>query len=180
PIEAGALAAVFGPTRTADRPLLLGSSKSNIGHAQAAAGVAGVIKMILALQHDTLPKTLHADRPSPHIEWEGSGLELLQEARPWEHGERLRRAGISSFGLSGTNAHVILEEAPAVEAAETEGTDTPHLPVPILLSGRDEAALRAQAQRWADWLETQSTVSLTDVAATAALHRTHFDTRAAV
>ncbi|WP_408993638.1 SDR family NAD(P)-dependent oxidoreductase [Streptomyces europaeiscabiei] len=180
PIEAGALAEVFGPTRTADRPLLLGSSKSNIGHAQAAAGVAGVIKMILALQHDTLPKTLHADRPSPHIEWEGSGLQLLQEARPWEHGERLRRAGISSFGLSGTNAHVILEEAPAVEAAETEGTDTPHLPVPILLSGRDEAALRAQAQRWADWLETQSTVSLTDVAATAALHRTHFDTRAAV
>ncbi|MFM9458622.1 ketoacyl-synthetase C-terminal extension domain-containing protein, partial [Streptomyces europaeiscabiei] len=97
---------------------------SNIGHSQAAAGVAGVIKMILALQHETLPKTLHADRPSPHIEWEGSGLELLREAQPWERGQRTRRAGISSFGLSGTNAHVILEEAPAVEAAETEGTDT--------------------------------------------------------
>ncbi|WP_344646379.1 SDR family NAD(P)-dependent oxidoreductase, partial [Streptomyces durmitorensis] len=181
PIEAGALAEVFGPTRTAERPLFLGSSKSNIGHAQAAAGVAGVIKMILALQHGTLPKTLHADEPSSHIEWEDSGLELLQDARPWERGERTRRAGISSFGLSGTNAHLILEEAPAVETTQTvEETDAPHLPVPILLSGRDETALRAQAQRWADWLESQPTVSLTDVATTAALHRTHFDTRAAV
>ncbi|WP_456340242.1 type I polyketide synthase, partial [Streptomyces europaeiscabiei] len=178
PIEAGALAAVFGPTRTADRPLLLGSSKSNIGHAQAAAGAIGVIKTVLALQHDTLPKTLHADRPSPHIEWDDAGLELLQEARPWVRGERVRRAGISSFGLSGTNAHVILEEAPAVEAAEA--AEAPELPVPIVVSGRSEAALREQAGRWADWLETQSTVSLTDVAATAALHRTHFDTRAAV
>ncbi|MFJ9196959.1 SDR family NAD(P)-dependent oxidoreductase, partial [Streptomyces flaveolus] len=180
PIEAGALAEVFGPTRPADRPLLLGSSKSNIGHAQAAAGVAGVIKMILALQHDTLPKTLHADQPSPHIEWDDSGLQLLQEARPWERGERTRRAGISSFGLSGTNAHLILEEAPAVEAVASEGTDTPQLPVPVLLSGRDEAALRAQAERWADWLESHDEVPLADVAATAALHRTHFDTRAAV
>jgi acyl transferase domain-containing protein len=83
PIEAGALAAVFGPTRGEARPLWLGSSKSNIGHAQAAAGVLGVIKMVLALQHELLPKTLHAERPSEQIEWEGSGLSLLQEARPW-------------------------------------------------------------------------------------------------
>uniref|UniRef100_UPI0038D42C8A SDR family NAD(P)-dependent oxidoreductase n=3 Tax=Streptomyces europaeiscabiei TaxID=146819 RepID=UPI0038D42C8A len=181
PIEAGALAEVFGPTRASEHPLYLGSSKSNIGHSQAAAGVAGVIKMILALQHETLPKTLHADRPSPHIQWDGSGLELLREARPWERGERTRRAGISSFGISGTNAHVVIEEAPAVEAAEAaEAAEAPELPVPIVVSGRSEAALREQAGRWADWLETQSTVSLTDVAATAALHRTHFDTRAAV
>ncbi|WP_455754812.1 type I polyketide synthase, partial [Streptomyces prasinus] len=181
PIEAGALAEVFGPTRTADRPLLLGSSKSNIGHAQAAAGAIGVIKTVLALQHETLPKTLHADRPSPHIEWEGSGLELLREARPWERGERPRRAGISSFGLSGTNAHLILEEAPAVEAPEAaETTRAPELPVPLLLSGRTEAALREQAGRWADWLENHDEVPLPDVAVTAALHRTHFDTRAAV
>ncbi|OKJ85153.1 type I polyketide synthase, partial [Streptomyces sp. CB02400] len=178
PIEAGALAEVFGPTRTADRPLLLGSSKSNIGHAQAAAGVAGVIKMILALQHDTLPKTLHADEPSPHIQWDESGLELLQEALPWKRGERLRRAGISSFGLSGTNAHVILEEAPAVEAAVA--TEAPELPVPIVVSGRSEAALREQAGRWANWLEAHDEVPLVDVATTAALHRTHFDSRAAV
>ncbi|MFI8861328.1 SDR family NAD(P)-dependent oxidoreductase [Streptomyces prasinus] len=181
PIEAGALAEVFGPTRTADRPLLLGSSKSNIGHAQAAAGVAGVIKMILALQHETLPKTLHADEPSPHIQWDDSGLELLREARPWERGERPRRAGVSSFGLSGTNAHLILEEAPAVEAPEAaETTRAPELPVPLLLSGRTEAALREQAGRWADWLEAHEQVPLADVAVTAALHRTHFDTRAAV
>ncbi|MFD9090634.1 type I polyketide synthase, partial [Streptomyces prasinus] len=170
----------FGPTRTADRPLLLGSSKSNIGHAQAAAGVAGVIKMILALQHETLPKTLHADEPSPHIQWDDSGLELLQEARPWERGERTRRAGVSSFGLSGTNAHIVIEEAPAAETTEAKSTDTPHLPVPLLLSGRTEAALREQAGRWADWLENHEQVPLPDVAATAALHRTHFDTRAAV
>ncbi|MFE5759271.1 type I polyketide synthase [Streptomyces massasporeus] len=178
PIEAGALAEVFGPTRTAERPLLLGSSKSNIGHAQAAAGAIGVIKTVLALQHDTLPKTLHADQPSPHIEWDGSGLELLQEARPWVRGERVRRAGISSFGLSGTNAHLILEEAPAVETGA--GTEAPELPVPVVVSGRSEAALREQAGRWADWLESNGQVPLADVAVTAALHRTHFDTRAAV
>jgi acyl transferase domain-containing protein len=114
PIEAGALAAVFGPTRGEARPLWLGSSKSNIGHAQAAAGVLGVIKMVLALQHELLPKTLHAERPSEQIEWEGSGLSLLQEARPWRRdASRVRRAGVSSFGISGTNAHVVLEEAPA-------------------------------------------------------------------
>ncbi|MGQ5640999.1 acyl transferase, partial [Streptomyces sp. EWL5.16] len=84
PIEAGALAEVFGPGRPGDRPVWLGSSKSNIGHAQAAAGVVGVMKMVLALQHETLPRTLHAEQPSPHIQWDGSGLELLQEARAWE------------------------------------------------------------------------------------------------
>ena len=114
PIEAGALAEVFGPTRGEDRPLWLGSSKSNIGHTQAAAGVLGVIKMVLSLQHELLPKTLHAEQPSEQIEWGGSGLSLLQEARTWPRdAERPRRAGVSSFGISGTNAHVVLEEAPS-------------------------------------------------------------------
>ena len=114
PIEAGALAAVFGPTRHDDRPLWLGSSKSNLGHTQAAAGVLGVMKMVLALQHEVLPKTLHAEHPSKQIEWDGSGLSLLQEARAWpRNASRVRRAGVSSFGISGTNAHVVLEEAPA-------------------------------------------------------------------
>ena len=114
PIEAGALAAVFGPTRGEARPLWLGSSKSNIGHTQAAAGVLGVIKMVLSLQHEHLPKTLHAERPSEQIEWGGSGLSLLQAARAWPRdASRVRRAGVSSFGISGTNAHVVLEEAPA-------------------------------------------------------------------
>ena len=104
---------MFGPTRGRSGPLWLGSSKSNIGHTQAAAGCAGVIKMVLALQHERLPKTLHATEPSPHIDWEGSGLSLLQEARPWPRDAcGARRAGVSSFGISGTNAHVILEEAP--------------------------------------------------------------------
>ncbi|MET9819716.1 beta-ketoacyl synthase N-terminal-like domain-containing protein, partial [Streptomyces sp. NPDC006355] len=183
PIEAGALAEVFGPTREAGRPLFLGSSKSNIGHAQAAAGVAGVIKMVLALQHETLPETLHSDRPSSHIEWDGSGLELLRQARPWARGERVRRAGISSFGLSGTNAHLILEEAPTPAPADTEDTEagsTPHGVLPLVVSGRDEAALRAQAGRWADWLEARPDTDLAAAAATAALHRTHFDVRGGV
>src|SRR5260221_1096181 len=114
PIEAGARAAVFGPTRGADRPLWLGSSKSNFGHTQAAAGVLGVMKMVLALGHEVMPKTLHAERPSARIEWQGSGLSLLQEARAWPRSAlRVRRAGVSAFGISGTNAHVVLEEAPA-------------------------------------------------------------------
>ena len=121
PIEAGALAAVFGPTRGEGRPLWLGSSKSNLGHAQAAAGVLGVIKMVLSLQHELLPKTLHAEHPSEQIEWEGSGLSLLQEARAWPRdASRVRRAGVSSFGISGTNAHVVLEEAPARAEAQQQ------------------------------------------------------------
>ncbi|WP_406103021.1 SDR family NAD(P)-dependent oxidoreductase [Streptomyces canus] len=183
PIEAGALAEVFGPTRDTDRPVYLGSSKSNIGHAQAAAGIAGVIKMVLALQHETLPKTLHADQPSPHIDWNTSNLQLLHDNQDWKRGDRTRRAGISSFGLSGTNAHLILEEAPAAEAAyaaESAPESPSDVPYPVLVSGRSEAALRAQAARWADWLENQDDITVTDLAATTALHRTHFDVRAGV
>ncbi|MCP3771636.1 type I polyketide synthase [Streptomyces sp. MAR25Y5] len=184
PIEAGALAEVFGPGRPGDRPVWLGSSKSNIGHAQAAAGVAGVMKMVLALQHETLPKTLHADEPSAHVQWEDSGLGLLGEARPWRReAARTRRAGVSSFGLSGTNAHLVLEEAPvretAAPAAGPTGPDTaPLLPLP--LSGRSEEALRDQAGRWARWLADRPELSLADVAATAARGRTHFPYRASL
>ncbi|KJS52331.1 hypothetical protein VM98_32135, partial [Streptomyces rubellomurinus subsp. indigoferus] len=178
PIEAGALAEVFGPHRSADRPLLLGSSKSNIGHAQAAAGVIGVIKMVLALENGALPRTLHADEPSPHIEWDGSGLALLQQNTPWQRADRPRRAGVSSFGLSGTNAHLILEEAPTAEALQPE--DSQPQARPVLISGRDESALRAQATRWADWLDANPGTPLADVALTAAQHRTHFEHRAVV
>ncbi|MBL0804736.1 type I polyketide synthase, partial [Streptomyces albidoflavus] len=179
PIEAGALAEVFGPGRSGDRPVWLGSSKSNIGHAQAAAGVVGVIKMVLALQHETLPKTLHADDPTPLIEWDTSGLALLNEARPWiSDAERPRRAGVSSFGLSGTNAHVVIEEPPTRKAAPA-GEETA-APVPVVVSGQGEEALRAQAGRWASWLSERTDVSLADVAVTAARHRTHFASRAGV
>ncbi|WP_247406531.1 type I polyketide synthase, partial [Bradyrhizobium sp. 76] len=184
PIEAGALAAVFGPTRRADRPLWLGSSKSNLGHTQAAAGVLGVMKMVLALRHEVLPKTLHAEHPSRQIEWEGSGLSLLQQARAWpREAAHVRRAGVSSFGISGTNAHVVIEEAPARSTARSRDADeasSPSLLIPLLVSGRDEAALRAQAGRYGEWLSQHSEIDFSSVVATAALHRTHFASRTAV
>ncbi|MEV6174972.1 amino acid adenylation domain-containing protein [Streptomyces sp. NPDC051954] len=184
PIEAGALAEVFGPGRDAERPVWLGSSKSNIGHTQAAAGVAGVMKMVLALQHETLPQTLHADEPSPHIPWESSGLALLREPRPWPRGERIRRAGVSSFGISGTNAHVVVEEAPPAEPAESTEPGTPGVEAdayPLLLSGHGPQALRDQAARWAGWLEEHGTTTpWRDTVRTAALTRAHLENRACV
>ncbi|WP_425578363.1 type I polyketide synthase [Streptomyces albiaxialis] len=161
PIEAQALLATYGKARTAERPLWLGSVKSNIGHAQQAAGIAGVIKMVMALRHRTLPKTLHVDEPTPHVDWESGAVELLTEARPWESGDHPRRAAVSSFGISGTNVHLVLEEAPQ-EAPQEEGAGTSEPPaetpavnaglaatgtVPWVLSGATAGALRAQAAR---------------------------------
>ncbi|TDD94229.1 type I polyketide synthase, partial [Actinomadura rubrisoli] len=152
PIEAGALIAAYGD-RPAERPLWLGSLKSNLGHAQAAAGVGGVIKMVMALRHGVLPRTLHAETPSPHIDWSSGRLALLTEERDWSGAERPRRAAVSSFGISGTNAHLILEEPPAPAAAppQDRSEDGPqHGPVPVVLSARTEGALPAMAGRLLD------------------------------
>ncbi|MGW4724866.1 type I polyketide synthase [Streptomyces sp. NPDC004291] len=196
PIEAQALLHTYGRERAGeDRPLWLGSLKSNIGHAQAAAGVGGIIKMVEAMRHGVLPRTLHVDEPSPHVDWESGAVELLTEARPWPGRDRPRRAGVSSFGISGTNAHVILEEAPpAPRAADgTEGgdggdradgavpgtTDRARV-VPWIVTARSEDALRDQARRLHAHLGGRPELAPADVAFSLVTDRAALEHGAAV
>nr|AWH12671.1 RmpA1 [Amycolatopsis sp.] len=172
PIEAQALLATYGQERA--QPLWLGSLKSNIGHAQAAAGVAGVIKMVQALRHEVLPPTLHVDKPTLEVDWSAGAVELLTESRDWPRGDRPRRAGVSSFGVSGTNAHLIIEEAPAEEPVATPEA----LVVPLVVSARSKEALSGQAERLAALLEGD--VSLTEVASALVSRRAVLDERAVV
>ncbi|RMI27696.1 SDR family NAD(P)-dependent oxidoreductase [Nocardia stercoris] len=176
PIEAQALLATYGRDRPADRPLWLGSLKSNIGHTQAAAGVAGVIKMVQAMRHRVLPRTLHVDRPSSHVEWDGS-VELLTEQRDWDS-TGPRRAGVSSFGISGTNAHVILEEA-AADAVEQDWGTGPEV-VPWVVSARTPEALVAQASRLAAFVSARPELDVGEVAWSLVTSRAQFDHRAVV
>ncbi|MEU5032140.1 type I polyketide synthase [Streptomyces milbemycinicus] len=153
PIEAQALLATYGQDRPEGRPLWLGSIKSNIGHTQIAAGAAGVIKMVMALRHGMLPRSLHIDEPTPHVAWDTGAVRLLDQAVEWPRAERPRRAGVSAFGFSGTNAHLILEEAPepAPPANESaEPAEPAALVTPWVLSARSAAALRRQARRLLD------------------------------
>ncbi|WP_160161586.1 type I polyketide synthase, partial [Embleya hyalina] len=181
PIEAQALLATYGQDRPADRPLWLGSIKSNIGHTQAAAGVAGLIKMIMAMRHGVLPETLHVDAPSPHVDWSTGHVELLAERRPWPEAGRARRAAVSSFGISGTNAHVIVEQAPAIERVAS-----PAAPVgvaglvPWVLSARTDEGLRAQAARLREWSTRHPDADPVDVGWSLVRERSVFDRRAVV
>ncbi|WP_066368499.1 type I polyketide synthase [Herbidospora mongoliensis] len=187
PIEAQALQATYGRDHDDDRPVWLGSVKSNIGHTQSAAGVAGVIKMVQAMRYDLLPATLHIDEPTPHVDWSAGGLRLLTENVPWPAGDRPRRAGVSSFGMSGTNAHVILEEAPAPDeptpptpvVAPPHGASAQAL-TPWLLSGRSAAALRAQAAKLLAHLDSRPGVTVPEVARALWATRSSFDHRAAL
>ncbi|MEU2833554.1 SDR family NAD(P)-dependent oxidoreductase [Streptomyces lavendulae] len=184
PIEAQALIATYGQDRPEDRPFLLGSVKSNIGHAQAAAGVAGVIKMVMAMQEGVLPRTLHADEPSPHVDWAEGAVALLGEAVQWPETGRPRRASVSAFGISGTNAHVILEQAategpvPHAEAVTTAGPDAGVLP--WLVSAATPEALREQAARLLTYVESRPGLDLAATAGALATTRSALEHRAAV
>ena len=174
PIEAQALLASYGQGRT--QPLWLGSIKSNMGHTQAAAGVAGVIKMVQAMRHQVLPATLHVDVPSPHVDWSAGSVELLSQAQPWPESERSRRAAVSSFGISGTNAHVIIESVPAEQPRAAAPARSA---VPWVISAKSAAALTAQATRVAEYVSARPELDIADVGWSLA-GRTTFDHRAVV
>ncbi|WP_157897579.1 type I polyketide synthase [Mycolicibacterium rutilum] len=180
PIEAQAAGAAFGPGRAADQPLLIGSAKTNIGHLEAAAGIAGVIKVILSLEHQALPKHLNFETPSPHIPWDRLPVEVVTETIPWERNGRPRIAGVSSFGFAGTNAHVILEEAPEPARPE-QSADEPDATFSLLpLSARTPTALVQLADSYRTWLTEHPEAALADVCFTAGTARAHLEQRAAL
>ncbi|WP_338119886.1 type I polyketide synthase [Streptomyces scopuliridis] len=183
PIEAQALLATYGQDRDQDLPLLLGSVKSNIGHTQAAAGAAGLVKMVMALRHGTLPKTLHLTEPSSHVDWSAGAVELLSDTTAWPETGRARRAGVSSFGISGTNAHVVLEQADPERDTAEGGPVTPGVApraVPWLVSAKSEAALDGQLDRLRAFAREHTEIPAVDTGHSLATGRSVFEHRAAL
>lgn len=190
PIEAGAVLATYGQGRAAGRPLWLGSLKSNIGHSIAAAGVGGVIKSVLALRHGYLPKTLHVDTPSQHVDWSSGDVELLTQGREWTRADGPRRAGVSSFGVSGTNAHVILEEEPPQEPPQDPSPDlaqdravAPGVVgglVPWVVSGKSATALEQQAGKLRACVAADPGADVADIGGSLVSGRSRFEHRAVV
>ncbi len=176
PIEAHALAAVLGRGRDDQNPLVVGSVKTNLGHLEAAAGIAGLIKAVLVLGHEFIPPHLHFESLNPHIDWEGAPVEIPVQGRAWPRGERRRLAGVSSFGFSGTNAHVVLEEAPQPQFRQVAYERPVHL---LALTARTESALRELGGRYADVLE-DTRFPVGDLCFTANAGRAHFEHRLAV
>ncbi|MFJ4659048.1 SDR family NAD(P)-dependent oxidoreductase, partial [Nocardia sp. NPDC088792] len=183
PIEAQALLSTYGFDRPIDRPLWLGSIKSNIGHSQAAAGVAGVIKMVQAMRHGVMPRTLHVDQPSTHVDWDQGSVRLVTEEQPWPETGRPRRAGVSSFGVSGTNAHLILEAVPVPGVSESEmedrGAGEPTETI-WAVSGRSAAAVTSQAVRLLEYVRDAKSLVVQNVSWSLLHTRSLFDHRAVV
>jgi acyl transferase domain-containing protein/NADPH:quinone reductase-like Zn-dependent oxidoreductase/NADP-dependent 3-hydroxy acid dehydrogenase YdfG/acyl carrier protein len=178
PIEGQALLATYGQDRR-NGPVKLGSVKSNIGHTVCAAGAAGIIKTVLAMREGFLPRTLHLDEPTPHVDWSKGDAKLLSEAESWPRGETPRRAGVSSFGISGTNSHAIIEEAPAEPAKQgAPEHDRGAGPLPFLLSAKTEEALKAQAQRLHTHLQANPEIDQVDLAFTLSRGRAQLEHRA--
>ena len=174
PIEIGALGAIFSKTHSPQQPLIVGSVKTNIGHLEAAAGSAGLIKVILSLQHEEIPSHLHFQNPSPHINWNELPITVPSQATPWKRSENKRLAGLSSFGFGGTNAHVILGEA-SPKVVETPKVDRPlHL---LTLSAKTETALKAQIEQYRTYLNNHQNLSFADICYSANKGRSPFDYR---
>ncbi|WP_436497489.1 beta-ketoacyl synthase N-terminal-like domain-containing protein [Actinokineospora sp. HUAS TT18] len=177
PIEATALGAVLGAGRAGDRPLLVGSVKTNLGHLEGAAGIVGLIKVVLAMANDRIPASLHYREANPHIDFPGLGLRVVSEPTTWPRYSGLASAGVSAFGFGGSNAHVVVEEWPSAAAVVEPDTDQPEA---FVLSAATAEAVRSRAADLADWLDTDRSTALADVAGALATRRDHLPARAAV
>jgi acyl transferase domain-containing protein len=177
PIEIGALGRIFSQKARSDRPLMVGSVKTNIGHLEAAAGIAGLIKVVLALQKEEIPPHLHFQKPNPHINWDELQLVVPTEVRSWQKNARQRLAGVSSFGFSGTNAHAILGEAPQIGKSDSLDPRPLHI---LTISAKSDPALRELAKKYTIWLQSTPEVSLADVCFTSNTGRSHFNYRLSI